>query len=143
MRLGDLMCSCVLLVVACDRAPVQAVSPSGPTPTVTAAPVASEPIHEVPVVRVEPQPEVPHVPDAVAEPTVQDRTPADPSRDSSEIPEASETTGECCRTCRKGKACGDTCVARDRECTVAPGCACDARNTDEAASPTTAPTLLP
>ncbi|MCA9686935.1 MAG: hypothetical protein KC457_32515 [Myxococcales bacterium] len=31
----------------------------------------------------------------------------------------------CCKICRKGKACGDTCVARDKECTVPKGCACD------------------
>jgi hypothetical protein len=119
------MCSCVLLLVVCDRAPTQPVSPIGPTLPVTAAPVAAEPIHEASVVPVEVQPE-PEVSDAVAEPIMEDQTPVDPSRGSSETPEPSETTDECCRTCRKGKACGDTCVARDRECTVAPGCACDA-----------------
>jgi hypothetical protein len=122
------MCSCVLLLVVCDRAPTQPVSPIRPTPAVTAEPAAEEPVHEASVVRVEaqPEPEVPDVPDAIAEPTMEDQTPADPSRDSIETPEPSKTTSECCRTCRKGKACGDTCVARDRECTVAPGCACDA-----------------
>ncbi|MFV8754527.1 GmrSD restriction endonuclease domain-containing protein [Nannocystaceae bacterium ST9] len=33
--------------------------------------------------------------------------------------------GECCKVCKKGKACGDTCVARDSTCTATPGCACD------------------
>ncbi len=33
--------------------------------------------------------------------------------------------GECCRVCKKGKACGDACVAKDAECDAAPGCACD------------------
>jgi hypothetical protein len=32
---------------------------------------------------------------------------------------------ECCKICRKGKACGDACFARDRECHLPPGCACD------------------
>jgi len=32
---------------------------------------------------------------------------------------------ECCKVCRKGKACGDTCIARDKECRTPPGCACD------------------
>jgi hypothetical protein len=32
---------------------------------------------------------------------------------------------ECCKVCRKGKACGDTCIARDKICRVGPGCACD------------------
>jgi hypothetical protein len=31
----------------------------------------------------------------------------------------------CCKICHKGKACGDTCIARDKACTLAPGCACD------------------
>ncbi|MCA9662365.1 MAG: hypothetical protein KC486_28755 [Myxococcales bacterium] len=35
-------------------------------------------------------------------------------------------TAACCRTCRKGKACGNTCIAADRRCEHPPGCACDA-----------------
>jgi hypothetical protein len=31
----------------------------------------------------------------------------------------------CCKICRKGKACGDTCISRDDQCHVPPGCACD------------------
>lgn len=31
----------------------------------------------------------------------------------------------CCKICSKGKACGDTCIARDKVCHVGPGCACD------------------
>ena len=33
----------------------------------------------------------------------------------------------CCKTCRSGKACGDSCIKRDETCTQPPGCACDAR----------------
>lgn len=33
----------------------------------------------------------------------------------------------CCKICSKGKACGDTCIARWKECHVGPGCACNAR----------------
>jgi hypothetical protein len=44
-------------------------------------------------------------------------------------PPASPTPEEpletCCKVCRKGKACGNTCIARDKTCTVGPGCACD------------------
>ena len=32
---------------------------------------------------------------------------------------------ECCKICRKGKACGDSCIARDKDCHKPPGCACD------------------
>ena len=31
----------------------------------------------------------------------------------------------CCEVCRKGKACGDTCIARERTCRKPPGWACD------------------
>jgi hypothetical protein len=31
----------------------------------------------------------------------------------------------CCKICTVGKACGNTCIARDKICHVGPGCACD------------------
>jgi hypothetical protein len=31
----------------------------------------------------------------------------------------------CCKICRKGKACGDTCIDRDDVCHQPPGCACN------------------
>jgi hypothetical protein len=31
----------------------------------------------------------------------------------------------CCRVCKEGKACGDSCIARNRTCTKAAGCACN------------------
>jgi len=31
----------------------------------------------------------------------------------------------CCRVCRKGKACGDSCISRSHKCQQPPGCACD------------------
>lgn len=31
----------------------------------------------------------------------------------------------CCKTCRKGKACGNSCISRDKQCHQPPGCACD------------------
>jgi beta-lactamase superfamily II metal-dependent hydrolase len=33
----------------------------------------------------------------------------------------------CCRVCRTGKACGNSCIARSRTCHQPPGCACDGR----------------
>ena len=33
----------------------------------------------------------------------------------------------CCKICRKGKACGDSCIARDKSCRKGAGCACDAK----------------
>jgi len=30
----------------------------------------------------------------------------------------------CCKVCRKGKPCGNSCIARDRRCRKGPGCAC-------------------
>lgn len=33
--------------------------------------------------------------------------------------------GECCKVCHKSKACGNSCIARDKTCHQPPGCACD------------------
>ena len=33
----------------------------------------------------------------------------------------------CCKICRKGKACGDSCISRTKTCTKGKGCACDAQ----------------
>ena len=38
---------------------------------------------------------------------------------------APEVARTCCKICRKGKACGNSCIARDRNCHQPPGCACD------------------
>ncbi len=32
---------------------------------------------------------------------------------------------QCCKICRKGKACGNSCIKRSYACTKPPGCACD------------------
>lgn len=31
----------------------------------------------------------------------------------------------CCKVCKKGKACGNSCISRDKECHKGKGCACD------------------
>jgi hypothetical protein len=31
----------------------------------------------------------------------------------------------CCKVCRAGKACGDSCISRDKTCHKGKGCACD------------------
>lgn len=40
-------------------------------------------------------------------------------------PTDASPAGSCCRMCHKGKACGNTCIPRDRVCHTPPGCACD------------------
>jgi len=30
----------------------------------------------------------------------------------------------CCKVCRKGQACGNSCISRDKTCHQPPGCAC-------------------
>ena len=35
------------------------------------------------------------------------------------------TRRACCKICRKGKACGDSCISRDKTCHQPPGCACN------------------
>ncbi len=34
-------------------------------------------------------------------------------------------TGGCCKVCRKGKACGNSCINKNYSCQQPPGCACD------------------
>ena len=31
----------------------------------------------------------------------------------------------CCKTCRKGKACGDSCISKSKSCHAGRGCACN------------------
>jgi hypothetical protein len=38
---------------------------------------------------------------------------------------ASDQSQVCCKICTVGKACGDTCISRDKDCHVGRGCACD------------------
>jgi hypothetical protein len=40
-------------------------------------------------------------------------------------PEAAIAQQQCCKICTTGKACGNTCISRDKQCHVGPGCACD------------------
>lgn len=39
---------------------------------------------------------------------------------------AKQLTQACCKICRKGKACGNSCISRSKTCEKPPGCACDA-----------------
>jgi hypothetical protein len=34
-------------------------------------------------------------------------------------------SAQCCKICRKGKACGNSCISRSYTCRKPPGCACD------------------
>jgi len=43
----------------------------------------------------------------------------------SAIDSTKNIASSCCRICRKGKACGNSCIARNRTCHQPPGCACD------------------
>lgn len=37
----------------------------------------------------------------------------------------------CCRYCKKGKACGDSCIARKKRCKEPKGCACNDHKKDD------------
>jgi len=37
----------------------------------------------------------------------------------------SDLAAVCCRLCHQGKACGNTCIAREKICHIGKGCACD------------------
>ena len=41
------------------------------------------------------------------------------------VSEEVQFADSCCKRCSKGKACGDSCIARDRTCRKGAGCACD------------------
>ena len=40
-------------------------------------------------------------------------------------PVTQPTRRVCCKICRKGKACGNSCISRDKTCHQPPGCACN------------------
>lgn len=40
-------------------------------------------------------------------------------------PDAALLDASCCKMCSKGKACGDSCISRDKQCRKGVGCACD------------------
>jgi endonuclease YncB( thermonuclease family) len=49
-----------------------------------------------------------------------------PGPSATQPPAASPRDAEaCCKVCRKGKACGDSCIGANRTCRQPPGCACD------------------
>jgi hypothetical protein len=37
----------------------------------------------------------------------------------------SPTGGGCCKVCKTGKACGDSCISKSDTCHVGAGCACN------------------
>jgi hypothetical protein len=48
---------------------------------------------------------------------------------------ATATPKQCCRVCRKGKACGNGCISQERQCTKAQGCACNASRPASSSQP--------
>lgn len=47
--------------------------------------------------------------------------------ETSPVGDALSLAQACCKVCRKGKACGDSCIARNKTCTRPLGCACNAQ----------------
>jgi hypothetical protein len=37
-----------------------------------------------------------------------------------------QQSAQCCKVCKKGKACGNSCISKNKTCRKAKGCACDA-----------------
>lgn len=49
-----------------------------------------------------------------------------PDGDAPELPQDDVCVGEgCCKVCKKGKACGDSCIAKTSRCNKTGGCACN------------------
>ena len=44
------------------------------------------------------------------------------------LPQASNINEVCCKICKNGKACGDSCIKLSYACTKSHGCACDAKS---------------
>ena len=53
-------------------------------------------------------------------------SPSEEDTPSSKNGKAKETVHPCCKFCRKGKACGNSCIKRTHPCYQKAGCACDA-----------------
>ncbi|MDF1791697.1 MAG: hypothetical protein P1U88_07305 [Thalassobaculaceae bacterium] len=58
-------------------------------------------------------------------PVLGDLLPPVPAAAQTPIPVQIEQIAACCKICRKGKACGNSCISRDKSCHRPPGCACD------------------
>lgn len=63
-------------------------------------------------------------------PALSDLLPAKPTAAQTPIPvetapERIEQIAACCKICRAGKACGNSCISRSKTCHQPPGCACD------------------
>lgn len=57
--------------------------------------------------------------------TIDDQTSCVSSDGSSSTDSLMADSKKCCKICKKGKACGDSCIAKSKTCTKAPGCACN------------------
>lgn len=75
------------------------------------------------VVRPDPPTAVPTVTEPVPEWTRVIATPTSPAP--RWTPTSPAPARNCCRICTTGKACGDSCIARNRTCRRGPGCACN------------------
>ncbi|MCA9381522.1 hypothetical protein KC678_04610 [Candidatus Dojkabacteria bacterium] len=97
----DLSCSETCIVIPTDKTQTNTINPS----TTTQVPLVLEPT-PIPV-QPTPEPQPAPLPIPVPQPT-----PASQQQ-------------YCCKHCSKGKACGDSCISRDKVCHQPPGCACD------------------
>lgn len=98
--------TCCLCTAVLSRTPMPILTA---TPTVALAPLPTTEVDtptptNTPTPTVEPAP-VPIEPAAIATPM---------------------SSQACCKVCRKGRACGDSCINVGKECTEPPGCACNA-----------------
>ena len=89
-----------------------------PTPQPSAVPTTTP----TPAITPSPQPTASPTPIPTARPTPR-RTPTPTARPSPRPTPDPEP--QCCRVCRTGKACGDSCISRDKTCHTSGGCACN------------------
>lgn len=68
---------------------------------------------------------IPELPQTQPKPKPKPNKTAAGPREAKQVKHTEHDARECCRTCKKGKACGDSCIAQASNCTKPPGCACD------------------
>lgn len=100
-----------------------------PTPTITNTPEPLPPT-DTPEPELLAETSVPEAPAETPAPSPVDAPTAEaaptPEPTSTPIPAPTPAPVQvCCKHCSSGKACGDTCIARNRTCQQPPGCACN------------------
>jgi len=123
LALGVPAVAIILFVAGLAGGSEKEAEDSVPQPTQAAVVTIASTVEPSPVSTAVPPTETPQpteTPALAAEPTVAIVIPTEPPP-----PPAQPPAGTCCKVCGDSKACGDSCISPDKNCTKPPGCACD------------------